>query len=87
MRLHNQREYEVTREKPSDLERWYAEAQVRETESTIVEELTLRSLGQLIKQLKEEIMWYESRTRVREPSGAAVAPNPNPGETSTPCTN
>jgi hypothetical protein len=86
MRLHSQREYEVTCEKLADLQRWYEEAQSRQSENAHVKELTLRSLGRLIKQLREEKMWYESRARVREPS-AAVTSNPNPGETSTPCTN
>ena len=33
-----------------------------------VKELTLRSLGRLIKQLKEEKIWYECHAGIRKPS-------------------
>jgi hypothetical protein len=53
----------------------------------IVKELTLTSLGRLIKQLGEEIMWYESHALVREPRDPAATSIPGTGGTSTPCTN
>jgi hypothetical protein len=87
MRLLTQREYEVTQEKLADLQRWYAEAQNRQMENAKVKELTLASLGRLIKQLKEEVIWYECHTGIRKCSGPAVTSMPNPGETSSPCTN
>ena len=87
MRLHSQREYEVTREKLADLQQWYDEARTRQTENANVKELTLLSLGRLIKQLQEEIIWYESHARLHEPSGPAVVPMSNPGEASSKCTN
>jgi hypothetical protein len=87
MRLNNQREYDVTREKLADLQQWYSEAECRPNENAKVKELTLRSLKRLIKQLQEEIIWYECHARVREPSGSAVAPISNPGEASSTCTN
>jgi len=84
MRLLSPREYEVTREKLADLQQWYAEAQSRQTENATVKELTLRSLARLIKQLKEEMIWYECHARVRDPSGPAVTSLSNTGETSSP---
>jgi hypothetical protein len=87
MRLLTQREYEVTCEKLADLQRWYDEAKERETENEHVKELTLRSLARLIKQLKEEKIWYECHTQVREPSGQAIAAAANAGGTSETCTN
>jgi hypothetical protein len=87
MRLNNQREYDVTREKLADLQQWYTEAECRPNENAKVKELTLRSLKRLIKQLKEEIIWYECHARTCEPSGPAVVSTSNPGETSAPCTN
>ena len=87
MRLNSQREYEVTREKLADLQQWYDEAQNRQMENATVKELTLLSLKRLIKQLQEEIIWYECHVRLHEPSGSLVAPTPNPGEASSPCTN
>ena len=56
-------------------------------EFLVAAELTLRSLKRLIKQLQEEIIWYESHARVRESSGSAVASISNPGEASSKCTN
>jgi len=87
MRLLSQREYEVTREKLADLQRWYDEAQSRQTENATVKELTLRSLNRLIKQLREEMIWYESHARVCDPSGPAAESMSNTGGTSSPCTN
>jgi hypothetical protein len=85
MRLLSQREYEVTREKLADLQRWYEEARERQMENEYVKELTLRSLGRLIKQLKEEKIWYECHAR--EPVGSAAATISNTGGPSAPCTN
>jgi hypothetical protein len=87
MRLSNQREYDVTREKLADLQQWYTEAEDRPNENAKVKELTLRSLKRLIKQLQEEIMWYECHARVREPLGSDVATISNTGGPSAPCTN
>jgi hypothetical protein len=87
MRLNNQREYDVTREKLADLQQWYAEAQNRPNENAKVKELTLRSLKRLIKQLQEEIISYECHARVRESNAPAAASMPNTGETPAPCTN
>jgi hypothetical protein len=87
MRMLTQHQYEVTQEKLADLQRWYAEAQDRQMENAKLRELTLASLGRLIKQLKEEIIWYECHAGLRKPSGPAVTSTPNPGETSSPCTN
>ena len=85
-KLEDQLEYETTREKLAELQQWYEEAKSRPAENEHVKELTLLSLGRLIKQLKEEMMWYDAHARVREPSGPAVAPASNPGEASK-CTN
>jgi len=87
MRLLTQHECEVTREKLADLQQWYDEAKNRQTENAYVKELTLLSLGRLIKQLQEEIITYECHARVREPSVPAAATTTNTGETSAPCTN
>lgn len=87
MKLQSQREYDVTREKLADLQKWYEEAQNRPNENAHVKELTLQSLGRLIKQLKEEMMWYECHSRVREESGPAANTLTNAGGTSSPCTN
>ena len=87
MRLKSQREYEVTQEKLADLQQWYKEAQDRPNENQKVKELTLRSLGRLIKQLKEEIIWYECHAGIRHRSGVPADATTNTGGTSTPCTN
>ena len=92
MRLLTEQEYDVTCEKLADLQQWYVEAQGRQTENAIVKELTLRSLGRLIKQLQEEKIWYECHTGIRKRSGPAVTSMPHSGETptgetSSPCTN
>jgi hypothetical protein len=87
-RLQNERQLNATRDKLKLLEEQCAKTKARHDGNEHVLELTLASLGRRIKQLKEEIMWYECHARVREPSAAAaVAPSPNPGETSSPCTN
>ena len=87
MRLLSQSECETTRKKLADLQRWYDEAQNRQMENAHVKELTLLSLKRLIKQLKEEIIWYECHAGVREPVGSAVATISNTGGPSAPCTN
>lgn len=86
-KLETQQEYEVTCQKLSELQQLRDEAQERQSEDTHVKELTLRSLGRLIKQLQEEKIWYECHARVREPSGPAVESITNTGGTSAPCTN
>jgi Tfp pilus assembly PilM family ATPase len=87
MRMLTQREYEVTQEKLADLQRWYAEAQERQSENSYTKELTLRSLGRLIKQLKEEIIWYECHSGLRKCGNPTMPSIPHSGETSSPCTN
>ena len=87
MRLNSQKEYEVTCEKLAELRRWYDEAKDREAENEHVKEMTLLSLGRLIKQLQEEKIWYECHSGIREHNSPAVTPMPNTGESSTPCTN
>ena len=75
------------REKLADLQQWYAEAECRPNENAKVKELTLRSLKRLIKQLQEEIIWYECHAHIREPIGSAAATTSNTGGPSAPCTN
>jgi hypothetical protein len=87
MRLKSQREYEVTCRKLSELQQLYRDAQERQSDDAHIKELTLQSLGHLIKQLKEEKIWYECHARVREPSTQVVTSTANPGGTSAPCTN
>ena len=86
-KLETQQEYEVTCQKLSELQQLRDEAQERQSEDTHVKELTLRSLGRLIKQLQEEKIWYECHSGIRKSSSPVVAPTLNTGETSTPCTN
>jgi hypothetical protein len=87
MRLQNERQLNTTRDKLNMLQEQYAATKQRECDNEYVRELTLRSLGRLIKQLKEEIARYECHARVREPISPAVTPTPHSGETSSPCTN
>jgi hypothetical protein len=89
-KLQNQLEYDVTREKLSELQRLRDQAQERLSGNPYVKQLTLRSLNRLIKQLREELIWYECHAGVREPNGSAAVPASdlsNPGGTSSPCTN
>ena len=86
-KLETQQEYDVTCQKLLELQQLRDEAQGRQSENAHVKELTLRSLGRLIKQLQEEKIWYECHARAREPSGSAVASISNPGEASSKCTN
>ncbi len=86
-RLQNDRQLNATRDKLRMLQENYETIRQRTDGNEHVRELTLRSFGRLIKQLKEEILWYESHARVREPGDPAVTSMPNPGETSSPCTN
>ena len=72
-KLESQLEYEVTCEKLSELEQMRKQSQERQSENPYVKELTLRSLGRLIKQLQEEKIWYECHAGLRKPSGPAVA--------------
>jgi hypothetical protein len=65
----------------------YAMTKQRECDNEYVRELTLRSLGRLIKQLQEEIITYECHARVRELNAPSAASMPNTGETPAPCTN
>ena len=87
MRLQNERQLQASREKLQMLKEQYETTRQRRCDNERLRELTLSSLGRLIKQLREEIMSYESHARVREPGEPAVTSMPNPGETSSPCTN
>ena len=86
-RLQNERQLNATREKLKMLEEQYEKSKKRPSGNEYVRELTLGSLGRRIKQLKEEIMWYECHARVREPIGSAAATISNAGGPSAPCTN
>ena len=87
MRLQNERQVNFTRDKLKMLQEQYEAAKQRPMANEYVRELTLASLGRLIKQLKEEIMWYECHAGVREPVGSAAATTSNAGGPSAPCTN
>ena len=65
MMLHNARDLEITRRKLRELEEAYESATRRRFDNAHVREATLRSLGQLINQLKEEIARFQARTTVR----------------------
>jgi hypothetical protein len=56
-------ELKNAREKLSWLQQQYAEAKRRPTENDDVREWTLRSLKDMINQMTEEIVRYESRTK------------------------
>ena len=86
-RLQNERQLNATREKLKMLEEQHEKSKKRPGNNEHVRELTLGSLGRLIKQLKEEIMWYECHAGVREPVGSAAATTSNAGGPSAPCTN
>ncbi len=86
-RLQNERQLNATRDKLKLLEGQYEKTKTRPGGNEHLRELVLGSLARRIKQLREEIMWYESHSRVRPSSGLAVASASNPGGTSTPCTN
>lgn len=86
-KLHNTCQMNATRGKLKMLEEQYEKTKNRPGGDEHLRELTLGSLGRRIKQLKEEIMWYESHLLVREAGNPGATPIPYPGETSTPCTN
>jgi hypothetical protein len=67
MTLQSNRELEVAREKLRALEACYAEDQRQPDGDAHVQELNLRSLREMINQLKEEIVRFEARTAA--PSG------------------
>ncbi len=87
MKLLTPHEYECTGKKLADLQQWYEEAKNRQIDNPSVRRLTLRSLGRLIKQLKEEMIWYECRTPGCRPENDVLASTSNLGGTSSPCTN
>ena len=68
MSIKDRDELKVTREKLSWLEQEYEAAKLRLSENPAVREWTLRSLKQLINQLKEEIVRYESHADRPAPS-------------------
>jgi hypothetical protein len=86
-KLTSQLEYEVTCEKLADLQQWYEEAKSRQTENPHAKEMTLLSLGHLIKQLQEEKIWYECHTGQRNASAPPTVPAAHAGGASEPCTN
>ncbi len=86
-RLQNERQLNATREKLQMLQQNYEMIRQRTGGNQHTRELTLRSFGRLIKQLKEEIIWYECHAGVREPVDSAVATILNTGGPSAPCTN
>ncbi len=86
MRLQNDRQLNATRDKLKMLLEQYEATKQRPTDNQRVRELTLASLGRLIKQLREEIMWYEAHARVSQPANPAAASMTGTGGTSTPCT-
>ena len=61
MSIRNQRQLENTRQKLRELEATCATIKGRPSDDARVRELTLRSLNNLVKQLKEEIARYEVR--------------------------
>jgi len=69
MRIKDQDELKVTREKLSWLEKEYEAAKLRASENPTVQEWTLRSLKQTINQLKEEIVRFESHAESPVPGG------------------
>ncbi len=87
MKLQNERQLNATRDKLRMLQENYEMIRRRTDGNEHVRELRLRSFGRLIKQLQEEIIWYESHALVRETNGPGAASMANTGETSTPCTN
>lgn len=62
MKLKNERELEVTREKLRLLEDRYNASKHEDQGDNRVRELSQMTLRRLINQLKEEIVRYESRT-------------------------
>jgi hypothetical protein len=62
MSIKDQDELKVTREKLSWLEKEYEAAKLRPSDNPAVMEWTLRSLKQMINQLREEIVRFESHT-------------------------
>ena len=65
MELKDERQVQNTREKLRMLEEGVAAEQRDPAGNTHVQELTIRSLKQLINQLKEEIARYEAHAQVR----------------------
>ena len=61
MELKHERELEVTREKLAMLEKHYEDSRLDTTGDAYVRELSLRSIKQMINQMKEEIARFESR--------------------------
>ena len=69
MDLNSQREVDATREKLRMLEERYDANKLDHTGDRHVRELSMRSLKQLINQLREEIARFESRGSVRAEGG------------------
>jgi hypothetical protein len=87
-RLRNGRQLSATRDKLDLLQAQYDNTKNRPGGNEHVRELVLGSLARRIKQLREEVIWYESQSRVGPSSGPAVASSSNkPEGTSSPCTN
>jgi hypothetical protein len=62
MNLQDERELEATREKLRFLEERHDAIRAKPVANDYARELTLRSLRRTINQLKEEIVWAESRS-------------------------
>jgi hypothetical protein len=69
MSLSSHRELEATREKLRMLEERYEANKRDQSGDAHVRELSMRSLKQLINQLKEEIVRFESRESLRAEGG------------------
>lgn len=63
MSIKDRHELAVTREKLTWLEQQYETAKSEPEENVRAQEWTLRSLKQMINQMKEEITRFESRTQ------------------------
>jgi hypothetical protein len=63
MSIKDQHELAVTREKLTWLEHQYEAAKGKPDENVRAQEWTLRSLKQMINQMKEEIARFQSRTQ------------------------
>jgi hypothetical protein len=87
MKLQNERQLNATRNKLKLLQEQYAATKQRKYDNEYLRELTLRSLGRLIKQLQEEIITYECHAGLRKPLAPVEMAATNTGEPTTPCTN
>jgi hypothetical protein len=68
MSIKDQHELATTREKLAWLEKQYEAARRKPAENVRAHEWTLRSLKQMINQMKEEIARFESRSQAPAPN-------------------